>query len=526
MYVLIASSKTLLDYQFGTQPSPLTVSPKGGSPVIGAVTVVVSNGTSKPIWLEKLTIGFDISDIAQSLASDGSGIDVSASPGTDWTSTVTSRSSVFTVEITPVDGSPVAMTTEGLVVHIYGIPINHVPGVALVGVTEQASTDGKTFGTGKTALQVGKFPYGFFVGNFTAQTPMVPHGGTATLSWNGADNAQYFITYGSNPPVNVTNLRSYTSLPLTADTVFVLRATVVQQSEAVDYYLSTAVTVAMPDLDATSLAVARTSALGGNVSVGSVATPATLTVNGGAAVSQALSVGSTLSAAQDASIGGALAVTGTTTLGAATVGNLSVASLTVAGAAVLGQLSLTGPSAVIGGQPQGLSPGSYVAGADGFVIGYIGFPDNDATIKSGAWLTTSCNGVTSSATGGNTSAYYWKGDYIMASNPASTFLPVPKGATFTVDVQMFDDIDQDPPVSVWFVPLGQGNAIAGSTYAERIGDAQPADGVGTPTSAALSIPEDGALAVAADAIAQSIPSGLSPDRRTALAAALAGLFRR
>jgi hypothetical protein len=61
------SVATLLAYAITTDPDPLQASPSRGTPPTVALTIVVPNNTSEPIFCEQIQFGFPVGMFAQSL---------------------------------------------------------------------------------------------------------------------------------------------------------------------------------------------------------------------------------------------------------------------------------------------------------------------------------------------------------------------------------------------------------------------------------------------------------------------------
>ncbi len=139
-----------------------------------------------------------------------------------------------------------------------------------------------------------KFPYGFFVSHLAASAPLVPDGGTVTLTWVGSDGPTYTMLYGG-ASADVTGVRTWTSPPLTQDTTFILRASAQSDGEPVAESLTVTVTVASPSLTVHDLTVQTTAAVGGSLSVTGASavgplTAASATVQGNLTAGGALSV--------------------------------------------------------------------------------------------------------------------------------------------------------------------------------------------------------------------------------------------
>ena len=262
-------SATLLTYSLDTLPDPLQASPAQGNVVYGALSFVVSNGGSTVVNLSQLQFALPVGTLAQQLTSDPGAILWATSPGTLWSVSMTSPG-VFL--LLPQSGAPIPVSTDGLVIQFFNIPVNQQVGTVAITVTETATNDATPAQERNAVFDVAKFPYGFYFANLSAQVPMVPDGATVALTWQGSDNATYAMQWSEAPAVDVTNVRSWTSPPLTRDTTFLLKATIVSQGETVVSYLSTTVIVANPELLASSLQVTGASNLQGATTLGTGST--------------------------------------------------------------------------------------------------------------------------------------------------------------------------------------------------------------------------------------------------------------
>ena len=83
-------------------------------------------------------------------------------------------------------------------------------------------------------ISTSSFVKDFYFENFIAEKPVVELHGKAVLKWIGSDNAGYLL-YSSNepwnPPLDVSKQRTWTSPPLTQNTIFVLTAAQVVNGE-------------------------------------------------------------------------------------------------------------------------------------------------------------------------------------------------------------------------------------------------------------------------------------------------------
>jgi hypothetical protein len=153
-------------------------------------------------------------------------------------------------------------------------------GTVTITVTETAANESDPVQQPRYGeLKDAKFPYGFSVGNFAPNVPLVQFDQSVTLTWQGSVMATYYIDWGDAEPVNVSDQRSWPSHGLKQDTTFLLRAEVTFQGETVTRVLSTTVIVADPDLLGKSLVVKGVSTLEGTTTIG-IANNSVLTLNG------------------------------------------------------------------------------------------------------------------------------------------------------------------------------------------------------------------------------------------------------
>ena len=324
------SSNTLLQYSLDTLPDPLQASPAQGNVVYGALSFVVSNGGTTVVNLSQLQFTLPVGALAQELTPDAAGVLWSTSPGTLWNVTMTIPGTFLLV---PQSGQPIPVSTDGMVIQFYNIPINQQVGTVAITVNETATDTADPAQLRAASFNVAKFPYGFYFANLTAQVPLVQEGGTVTLTWQGSDAATYSMMWSAESPVDVTELRAWTSPPLAVSTTFLLRASVVFQGETVIRDLSTTVIVANPDLQANTLQVTGTSTLQGATTLGSGSVQTMvngpLTVAGATLHSGTTTLsGSTI--AGDMAVNGALSSGGSATFNNATVnGNVNLNGILV-----------------------------------------------------------------------------------------------------------------------------------------------------------------------------------------------------
>jgi hypothetical protein len=429
--VSVGANAGLLDYSLTTSPAPLQASPASGDAAIGSIDIAVSNGGDDPIYCDSIRITLPVGDLAQDLTNDPKSLRVAASPSGKWTLASTKVEGVLMA--TPNKPEYAEITTDGIFFQIYNIHVNRQVGTFELHLVESAHKGTDPDVKRDNAYKLPKFPYGFSVSNFRASATEVQDGQPVILSWEGSEGATYTLTYGESPPVDVTGLFSWPKPPglaLHGDTTFMLDASAQVEGQTVHVYQSVTVTVADPEIVATSLTVNQASALLGPTTVGTTQAPQPLTVNG------------------------------PTTLTDLTVDTTATVTH---GLAASGALSVGGPvQAFSAAQP--VQPGSYPAATtDGWVIGEIDpFEGPWKTFPLWGILVATCGATTACATGGmiaipSNGGYI--GNYPLAGSLA---LPVPQGATWTI-CSYYANYPGWPSLAsayFWWVPLGVGVTAA------------------------------------------------------------------
>lgn len=280
---LLSGGASLLNYSIETTPSPLQASPQQGEPTTAALTVVVSADEGETVYCDRIVFSFEIGEIAQALTNVSSGILSAASPSGEWQIQETGPG-IFTA--TPTKPMYQKIDANGLVFQLYNIKVNRQVGTFAFTIQEHSSSDGSAFSNYKDVYEIAKFPYGFFVGGFTASAAEVQVGTPVLLTWHGARNATYTMLY-NNQSVDVTLLRRWQSPPLTSNTTFILKVTptLEESSEDINTYLQVTVDVRDPDLVTDMFVVKETASIGTQIEGHAV------TVNGMQNLSGDLTVG-------------------------------------------------------------------------------------------------------------------------------------------------------------------------------------------------------------------------------------------
>lgn len=397
-HIASASNQGLLAYGITTNPDPIQASPKQGTHSMTSIVITVSNNTSKPIYCKKLTFSIPIGNLAQDLASTSTGILVSANPSSKWQISMTSDGVFIATPLTPDDRK---ITIDGLSFQIYNIEANTEVGTFTLSVSEDSSTDNKTFTNKNNTYNLVKFPYGFYVRNFAASKPMVNEGESVKLTWTGSDLGVYTILYGTKMAC-VTNHRCWKSPELTATTTFALKATAQEQGESVDTYLYVTVIVANPELVATSLKVSGDTILTGATTIGST-----------------------------------LDVTGT--------------SIFTGDAVVKGAISMMMQAWI-----PILAGTEYLADTDGFAIGVLGIPGESVKLCMATITGFLDDQGIISASGGNIVYSNNTGQFVSLASQNSLTMPVPKGCKFKLCVEQVKSKHSIPlSYSCYWAPLGK-----------------------------------------------------------------------
>lgn len=461
-----AANTGLLAYGITSNPDPLQASPVSGNPSISSLVITVSNNTMNAIYCNKLTFSFPVGTLAQDFTNVSTGILVSSNPSAKWQISGTAAGVFIATPVTPADN---LITTDGLSFQIYNIEANDQVGTFNFYVEENSSTDNKTFTNKTNQYGLGKFPYGFYVNNFAASAPMVSDGTPVVLTWSGSDLATYTMLYGTSS-VDVTNVRSWPSPPLTNTTTFALKATVTENGETVDTYLYVTVIVANPELVATSLNVLQGSTLTGATAIGSTLNVAgntnvsNLTANGSLAV-----VGNTN--VDNIAVSGTLGVSGSTIVNAITANTNAALNSTQ----INGPLTVNNTVSMLKGGTLIASGGGFpatpvYAKTDGFVVAYIEYP-TDISKMSNVVSQVFSSGVWFQDLGGSTGTFGAAWIDTMVANPSTMCVPVTAGTYFCyAGYQMSGN---QLPSNIYYYWFSLGKVPAGESAFEFVKNDDP-----------------------------------------------------
>lgn len=459
------TSNTLLTYSMSTLPDPLQVSPATGTSH-GSISIVASNNANDPnLQLSSLTIILPIGTDAASLTNDPGAISYSCSPSSVWSISPGASSGEYV--LSPVNGSPVTVTTEGIVIQFNSISVNQVVGTADIEVNELAQGTAKPRQLREAVFAAAKFPYGFYFGNLMASAPMVPDNGTVTLTWVGSTMSTYTVKWDNNSQ-DVTELRSWTSPALNNTSTFQVIATSVSQGETVNTSQSVTVIVDNPEIDATSLSVSGITNLQGNTTAAGLTVSGASTFQNPATFSNTVTVNNSLTA--NSGTFGSVQVNNSInassgSIGTLTAGNsISSPAATFTNTTVNGLLKANNAVNMIG-WGGGLSAGSYTALTDGIAVAYATSAGQSYSSKIVGWAVLTTASGTFYAYGGNSD--YPGGSY---NDSGMLTFPIKSGQGFSFGV-----LNSKGTISTYyyFIPLGFINPSFSGASAVKTGEEFP-----------------------------------------------------
>jgi hypothetical protein len=246
MLTRVLEKTALLDYSLITSPLPLCVSPATGAPTTATMTFVVSAPATGSVTVTRLAFTLPVGTDPTDLTEDAGPItaSVSSSGHDQWQAGTGTAPGTFIVR--PLTGDALEIGAQALTISFQNVPVSRVVGTARVKIVEErAAPDGR----GTVSIEVPKFPLGFYALDFTATVPDVASGQTVTLKWQASANAHCEISRsGGDAPVDVSAMRTWTSPPIYATTVFLLHASATDGGQTVALDLNTTVIVAAPEV--------------------------------------------------------------------------------------------------------------------------------------------------------------------------------------------------------------------------------------------------------------------------------------
>jgi len=223
-----SNSNTLLLYQVLTIPDPIQVSSADGDIQYATLEIIASKPRStSPVTVQEINLDFVVGNPNAPQAGEltDSNQPINAVCSDNAWGGVSSEDGSFA--FTPTSGNYI-VDANSLVFTIPRIPVNTIPGTFSIKVTETASATDQNAQKRVASFQIGKAPYGFFVGDLTTSQPIVAPGTDVILQWTGSQGAQYLLQWvDANGPhsVDVSHQNSYTVPALQQTTLFYLTVT-------------------------------------------------------------------------------------------------------------------------------------------------------------------------------------------------------------------------------------------------------------------------------------------------------------
>ncbi|MFF7020270.1 hypothetical protein ACFY97_04535 [Streptomyces klenkii] len=243
-------STCVLTYTVETDPAPIQVS-QGTTPATATLRITVTNHQQTPVPVEEVRFSYPVGSGSGDLtAKPDSGV-----PGLDdskqWVFERDSETPAFVLR--PRRPNRPFPPKDQVEVSITGIEVNPAVGTSKLTITE-------TLQGGSEPQQeewpLAKVPAGFTVSDFRPAYILVQSGSSTELTWRGTSRpgATYTMLHDGEP-VDVTSIRNWPTPNLHRDSVFVLTVEVDVDGNVAEYALTTAVTVARPDLTIGDLTV-------------------------------------------------------------------------------------------------------------------------------------------------------------------------------------------------------------------------------------------------------------------------------
>jgi hypothetical protein len=466
---------TTLTYAPRVDPAPLTVSVPGRDPTLGALVVVITNGTPDDVEVSSVTFTIVVGEAGPAgppLTPTTAGVKTLVSDTTTWSfagpsNPVTSGTADYV--LSPAPGSIATLAAgASLYVEIYDFQTVELPDTSTVTVEEVVDGGDPVY----TFFAISTFPAGFFFdglavnvrsGSALVPVAQVATGTGVTLTWNSSvvDTASQTVFWSSategQQHDTPKKLGQWDSPLLVSDTQFVV---VVKATSVGDEPLTASL--------ATSVAVQNPTIVAASITAGSI-TAASANVTGELqAASAAVSGGLT---AASAKIGGGLTAEGAEITGELSAGNVAAASASLSGALSAGSVSAGSGGftssfgctqaavSVLGDSMTTLDStgGTYVAMTDVLVLGTIGVSGKGVGIIEGRTIAATV--VALGVHGGND------------PRMGSFLLPVAAGQTCALIPVQFAPYLPLPSVSFWAVPLG--SPPSGKPVLEKVGPPPP-----------------------------------------------------
>jgi|GEM_PF-3263421 len=486
----VTADLPLLTYLPASNPSPLQVSTPQ-TPVTGILNTAVINEGTQPVYCNQVLIAVPVGTDPNCLFSPSPTPSASCNTSKWVISSLQFKSGE---ELGFVAGIQYAVFTfdcraqsDFLINYnlVFGLQgqMTQIISDCTIQILENSGTtnDPNKFTQKQTSYTVQASTPQFYLQNFVATAPASPtvpatefaNGAAIQFSWES--NGSFFQIYQKNVAQPIY-AGTQTTFRLTGgvarDTTFFLVGMMSGNPtgdspfggyQPIYLYDALTVTISNPDLTPRSVAVSNNATVGGTLGVTGQTSLSNANVGGTLGVTGQTNLG-------NANVGGLLSITGQTNMANATVGGTLTAngqsnlkatnvagSLSASGIATLsGGLNVMGALSMLAGA-QPVSPGSYAAKTDGFLLGYVAAPPNQSNKLCITWIYGwNSDGVSIATLGGNVGMFKPSNSWQkwQASNPQSFLIPVRKNTSWGMSVQNDGSNEVNAPTSFWWIPTG------------------------------------------------------------------------
>ncbi len=271
-----------LAFAISINPNPLTISKDINNTTKASISIAASG---KKVYCDEIKIEFSTGETAYDLTNEPEKISYEISSN-DWSVTKNSEIKAVIYKLTP-ENDDMLFHEKGLYIDFHDIIVNTEIGVTTIKITQSYSKDknASSYEEETSTFHVGKFPYGFYMKDFTAHKALIMKGDDIELSWSATANPIYTLIFDDSetigqtklPPVStsddkgvttgtidtidgesakdVTNVRKVIVKNVTRDTSFYLTAHLPSKGSPVSLTLNTNVMVVNPELLASKLTI-------------------------------------------------------------------------------------------------------------------------------------------------------------------------------------------------------------------------------------------------------------------------------
>ncbi|MFF7725700.1 hypothetical protein [Streptomyces sp. NPDC008001] len=244
-------STCVLTYDVTSVPEPIQVS-QGSTPAKATLHLTVTNHRQAAVHLERARFTFPVGSGPDDLTPNPGSAEPQMEDSSRWRFEQ-DTDAPGTLVLSPRRASTTLPPGSQLELAVAHIEIGSAVGTSRLTIEEHLK-DAPEPGT--EVWPLAKVPAGFTVGDFRPKRILVRSGFPAELTWRGESRpgATYRMLHDGEPQ-DVTDVRYWPSPPLHHDTAFALVVTVTEGGGTAEHAMTTAVTVARPDLTVNDLTV-------------------------------------------------------------------------------------------------------------------------------------------------------------------------------------------------------------------------------------------------------------------------------